>query len=187
MQEKILAILKSLGLIPADKEEAVKTALAEIKLEPTAPVIDASKLTDPQLKTLIETLNSTVAANAQDLKTMTALFAQEKAQREASIKAQQDADAATKKANAEKLIGEALKNGKIAEADKQKYIDKAIADYDGTKGDIERFATIPGFKPAPGASEKNEPPKNVSTLRGPLSSADPTILAAINKMEAAQQ
>jgi len=185
MQEKILAILKSLGLIPADKEDAVKTALAEIKPEPTPPVIDASKLTDPQLKTLIETLNATVAANAQDLKTMTALFAQEKSAREAAINAAKSADAEQKKANAEKLIGEALKSGKIAEADKQKYIDKAIADLDGTKGDIERFATIPGFRPAADASgDKGEGSgQQTSKIRGPLSSADTTILGAMAKME----
>ena len=185
MQEKILAILKSLGLVPADKEDAVKTALAEIKPDATAPVVDASKLTDPQLKTLIETLNATVAANAQDLKTMTALFAQEKSAREAAINASKTADAAQKKANAEKLIGEALKTGKIAEADKQKYIDKAIADHDGTKGDIERFATIPGFKPAPDAGgDKNKSgDQQASKIRGPLASADATILGAMSKME----
>jgi len=188
MLEKLIAKLKEIGLITADKEDAVKTALADFKLEPTAPVIDASKLTDPQLKQLIDNFNSQTLMLTESNKTLEKLLAAEKTAREGAINAAKSADEAQKKANAEKLIGEALKNGKIAEADKQKYIDKAIADHDGTKGDIERFATIPGFKPAPDASgDKNKGgDQQASKIRGPLSGADPTIMGAMAKMEATQ-
>ncbi|HBO60543.1 TPA: hypothetical protein DD449_02585 [Candidatus Berkelbacteria bacterium] len=188
MQEKILAILKSLGLVPADKEDAVKTALAEIKPETTAPVIDPSKLNDPQMKQFITDLAAQLSVVTESNKTLQQLLAAEKTAREGAINAAKSADAEQKKTNAEKLIGDALKAGKIAEADKQKYIDKAIADHDGTKGDIERFATIPGFKPAPDAGgDKNKPgEQQVSKIRGPLASADATILGAMAKMEATQ-
>ena len=184
MQEKILAILKSLGLVPADKEDAVKTALAEIKPEPTAPVIDPSKVTDPQMKILIENLNTQISLLTQDNKTLKDLFTAEKTAREAAINASKTADAAQKKANAEKLIADYKKVGKLAEADTAEYVEKATNDFEGTKKAIERFQTIPGFKPAPDASgETKTGDQQVSKIRGPLASADATILGAMSKME----
>jgi len=181
MLEKLIAKLKELGVIPADKEEAVKTALTELNID--KPQIDTSKLNDPQMKEFIEGVKSQIQILVQENKNLSTLLGAEKTARENAVKASKDADDLKKKSDAEALVADALKNGKILEADKQKYIDKAIADYDGTKEAFAKFATVPGFKAAADTTDKNSP-QTKTTLRGPLASADATILGAMAKMEA---
>lgn len=185
MLDKIIEALVKAGVIKDEQKTAVNDALKDVQLQPEVKV-DASKMTDPQLRELVSGLTQQINNITQANKQLTDALAAEKTARDNAIKAQADADLAAKKTNAEKLVADALKNGKIAEAEKQTYLDKATADYEGTKTAIERFTTIPGFKPATKDDDKGGEKKVDVKFLGPLAGADPVKMEAMKKMESVQ-
>jgi len=183
--EKLIAKLKELKVIPDDKFPEVETAIKAIEppaTPPSAPAIDPSKVSDPQLKETVEAFNKKLDALEAVNKSLTEALAREKQAREDSIKAQETEELTRKKASAEKLIDEAIASGKIKADEKDKFVQKAVADLDGTKEAISRFAVDPHFKPAPGAG--TAPSTNPSPRsRGPLASADTGLLKAMSSMD----
>ncbi len=117
MKEKILALLKSLNLVPADKEAAVAAEIEKMNIETVAPKVDASKVSDPEMKKFLEDLAGQNTVLAQQIKDLTSALAAEKKQREDSIKIAQEQAAAARKADIDKVIADAKKEGRIVEAD----------------------------------------------------------------------
>ena len=177
--EKIIAKLKDLKIIPEDKLTELK-ALESIEQDPT-PVIDPNKVTDKDLKELFSSFNTKISALEAVNKNLGETLAAEKAARDAAVKIQEGELNNKKKADAEKLVDEAIKAGKIKPEEKEKYVAKAVADFETMKEAIERFAIDPHFKNPEGtpAGKKTELPKDRSILAG----APQGIMEAMAKMD----
>jgi hypothetical protein len=131
MKEKILALLKALGVVKDEDLAKVTTELDKLELEkPINPPIDTSKIQNEDIKKLIEgfqaQINSVMAVN----KNLADALAAEKKAREEAIAAQ----TATAKTEKDKKIADAvdaaIKEGKFPEA-KREHLKKMFeADFD---------------------------------------------------------
>ncbi len=184
MKEKLLALLKTLGLLPDDKVEAVSKELDKLELEkkPDTP-IDASKITDPALKAVIEGMQSQNAVLGQQVKDLTSMLTAERNDREKAVKIQQDAEKKNKEQKVADLLAKALKEGKIVKA-KEEWLKKfAEADVAAAEEWVKDAPVDKNFKPDTGSQKKEgEQEKNEGDVRSPLSAVNPTLLSKIHEM-----
>ena len=181
MLEKIIAKLKELGLIPAEKEGDIVAALKTIPPDSQTPQkIDPSKISDSDMKAVVEGLNNRLAAFEALNKELAEALTAEKKAREESVKTQEETNKKKKAEEAVKLIDLAIAAGKIKPDEKEKYVAKAVADYETMKEAIDKFAVDPHFK----STEKTEKKDDDYKFRGPLSGAPVAKLDAMQKMDA---
>ncbi|MFA6470126.1 MAG: phage protease [Bacteroidota bacterium] len=118
MKKELLALLKKLNLIPADKENEITAEIDKLDLDKKPePAVDPAKISDPVLKQIADQNMSL----SQQVKTLTDALAAERTARENGIKVQQDEakKAADKKVS--DLVAQAKKDGKIVAA-KEKWL-----------------------------------------------------------------
>ncbi|KAB2967520.1 phage protease [Zoogloea sp.] len=180
MKEKLIALLKSLGLLTDDKVEAVSKELDKLELEkkPDAP-IDASKITDPALKAVIEGLQNQNASLSQQIKSLTDTLAAEQTDRAKAIKVQQDQAKKDRELKVTELVTRALKEGKIVKA-KEEWL-KKYAENDLTAAEewVKEAPVDKNFKPEP---TKDNPPAgggDDKKAKGPLGNVNATILGKV--------
>ncbi len=178
MKDKLLALLKSLGLIPDDKLESVSKELDKLELDKPAPApIDPSKITDPALKQIVEALNSQVTILGQQNKTLIDTLNAERTEREKAVKLQQDQATKDKTQKVADLVAKALKEGKIVKA-KEEWLKKyAEADVTAAEEWVKDAPVDKNFKPDPNKDGKNEGDEGGGDkVKGPLGSVNQGIL-----------
>ncbi|NUN68831.1 MAG: hypothetical protein HUU02_03875 [Bacteroidetes bacterium] len=179
MKDKLLALLKSLGLIPDDKLESVSKELDKLELDKPAPApIDPSKITDPALKQIVEALNSQVTVLGQQNKTLLDTLTAERTEREKAVKLQQDQAKKDKDQKVADLVAKALKEGKIVKA-KEEWLKKyAEADVTAAEEWVKDAPVDKNFKPEPNKGGKTEGGEGEGgeKVKGPLGSVNQGIL-----------
>lgn len=187
MKDKLIALLKTLGLL---KDEDVAKVTAELdkldldkKPEPPAPV-DTSKITDPILKQLIEKLEGRNNSLEQMVKDLTTKLAAEAEAREKAINAQQAADKMAAEKKVTDAVEVAIKSGKYPEAKRAWLKERFEKDFEGFSDIVKESPVDKHFKaPAEPKHDKDgKPIIDVPVYKGPLSGADRTILGKITEM-----
>jgi hypothetical protein len=177
MKEKLIAILKSLGLYTDDKKVEIDKALEAIEEPKPAPKI-ASTPTDEsiELKTMVDSLKE------QNKQLFTAI-AEEKKAREASQKAVADQMKADKDKKITDALVKAEADGKISKAQTDGWKKILELDYETGSAQLTALPVNPAFKKADDKKaddKKGDPPSNKNL--GLASSAEPKILDSIMKM-----
>lgn len=147
MKEKILALLKALGVIKDEDLAKVTSELDKLEFDKSTN-IDTSKIQNEDLKKLIEgfqtQINSVMAVN----KNLADALAAEKKARDEAIAAQ----TATQKTEAEKKITDAveaaIKEGKYPEAKRDWLKGRFEKDFEGMTEIVKEAQVDKHFKPA---------------------------------------
>lgn len=184
MKEKLIALLKQLGLLKDDNQETVLAELDKLDLEnPPAP-IDTSKISDPETKKMFEELNKQISALTAVNKNLTEKLGEETKARDAAIKAQQDQQKAEQDKKVNDAVDAAIKSGKFPEAKREHLKKLYTADFDSTAEMVKDAPVDKHFKPSAETKldDKGNPIKETPKPVGPLAGADKTILAKINEM-----
>jgi len=146
-KEVVRGILNKLGKSEAEIDELLKDAKVDDDTPQTQP-LDASKISDPALKQIVETLNAQVGALNEQNKTLLATLNAEKNARDAAVKTQQEQI----KSQRDKQIADALKSaedkGQLAKADVPQWQKLLEADFDTSGKILAALPVKPGFKPA---------------------------------------
>lgn len=174
MKEKILALLKTLGLVKDDNQAQVIAELEKLDLE-KAPVIDASKVQDAGLKQLLESIQTEISILRTGNKSLADALAAEKTEREKAIKAQQDAAAADKAKKVSEAVDAAIKAGKFPEA-KREYLTKLFTSDFDSAAEIVKDAPVDKHFKADGTNNNNNN-KNEKTdgIKSPLDVSSPLL------------
>lgn len=178
MKNKLIELLKSLGILTDDKIDAVSKELDKLDLDknPSGP-IDASKITDPGLKAVIEGLQNQNTVLGQQIKTLTDTLTAERTEREKAVKLQQDQAAKDKQTKVTELVAKALKEGKIVKA-KEEWLKKyAEADVTAAEEWVKEAPVDKNFKPEPTKDgDPNAGGGGGEKVKGPLGSVNQGIL-----------
>lgn len=127
--QKIIDSLKKAGILAEDKVASVQTELEKIELPKTEQTkIDTSKITDENIKTLIEQFQSQNNILAQEVKSLSAALAAEKDAREKSIKAQDEVAKTEKEKKIKESVDKVIKEGKFPEAKREALTKQANLD-----------------------------------------------------------
>ncbi len=150
MKAQLIALLKKLNLIPADKENEIVAEIDKLDLDkkPDA-IIDPSKITDPALKAVIEGLENNNAILSQRIKSLTDALATEKTQRDNAIKVQQEEAKKATDAKVAALVAQALKDGKIVKAGEADFKTLAETNYTFAENWLKSAPVDKSFKPEP--------------------------------------
>lgn len=154
LRDQLLALLKSLGLLPDDKVDSVTKELDKLDLEKkTEPSIDPSKITDPALKQVIEALNNQISIMGNQNKTLLDTLNAERTEREKAVKLQQDQAKSAHETKVTELVAKALKEGKIVKA-KEGWLKQYATDHFAeAEAWVKDAPVVAGFKAEP---EKKE-------------------------------
>lgn len=188
MYEKILAILKAIGIDITGKEEQLKTQTAELEKDKNGN-IDIEKLLaglngkgkepDPVLTAIIEQ-NKILTQSVKDLQSV---IGQEQTARKAAIEAAQAQAKTEQEKKINELIEKAFTDKKIVEADKALYKSLAEKDFDNTSKLIAGMKVAKQFEgKKPDGDGKNTPaPKDI------LLNGNPGMLAKIKEFSGTQE
>lgn len=172
MREKILALLKTLGLVKDDNQAQVLAELDKLDLE-KAPIIDASKVPDAGMKAMLESIQTQIQILTNDNKTLRDALAGEKQAREAAIKAQNEANAAEQAKKVKTAVDDAIKAGKFPEA-KRDFLTKLYEkDFDSATEIVKDAPVDKHFKP--GENNNNNNDKKNSEIKSPLEVSSPLL------------
>jgi hypothetical protein len=148
MKDKLIALLKTLGILTDDKAESLSKELDKLGLDKNQdPVIDSSKISDPALKQVIETLNNQVAILGNQNKTLLDTLNAERTEREKAVKLTQDQAKADSLKKVDALVEQALKDGKISKAKESWLKDLATTKYELAESWVKDAPVEKGFKP----------------------------------------
>lgn len=161
MKDKLIALLKTLGILTDDKVESVSKELDKLDLDKKSdPVIDPSKIADPALKQVIEALNNQVSILSNQNKTLLDTLNAERTEREKSVKLQQDQAKTEQEKKVTALVEQALKEGKISKAKEAWLKDLATTKFELAESWVKDAPVEKGFKGEgdKGAGDKGTPP-----------------------------
>ncbi len=181
MKEKMLALLKSLGIELGDKADELGKGLEEITK--VAPTPDKTAPPDPTPTKVDDSeKDKTILALTQQIKDLTELVGDMKKNSDASVAAQKEKLEEVRIQKIADLKKKGIDAGKITEANWEKKF-KAIAekDVDSFETILEDLAVDPHFKPAKDPDKKEDQYGGESYV-GPLKGADASIMDSINKM-----
>lgn len=194
MKEQMIALLKKLGIWNDAKADEITKALDEIKIEPSTAAqpanIDTSKVTDPVMKQMFESLNNQITVLTQQNKTLLDTIGQEKTQREAAIQAQQAELKKQKDQKVAELVAKALKEGKIPKAKEGWLKNFAERDLDGATewekdAPVDKHLAAEQGKSSDGKNKdgkkKEGEKKDDDGVKSPLSGANPGILSKVHE------
>ncbi|MFZ4620969.1 MAG: phage protease [Bacteroidota bacterium] len=187
MKDKLLALLKTLGILTDDKVQTLSAELDKLDLEKGsgAQNIDPTKVTDPALRALIEGLQNNNAILTQQMKTLTDTMVAERTEREKAVKLQQDQAKTAHETKVTELVAKALKEGKITKA-KEEWLKKyAGTDLAEAEAWVKDAPVAPGFKPEQTKESSNKEGEGDKVL-SPLSGVNPSILSKVNEMAGLQ-
>lgn len=158
MKEKILALLKSLGIVKDEDVAKVTSELDKLQLDATPPVpIDTSKIQNEDMKKLVDSFQSQLNSVMEVNKQLTASLAAEKAARDAAIAAQETNQKSEKEKKITAAVDAAIKEGKFPEA-KRDHLKKLFeSDFDSATEIVKDTPVNKLFKPT---KEKNENDNN---------------------------
>lgn len=163
LKDQLLALLKSLNLLPADKEKSVSDELDKLDLDKApAPAIDPSKITDPALKQIVEALNNQVTILGQQNKTLLDTLNAERTEREKSVKLQQDQAKTAAETKVTELVAKALKEGKISKAKEAWLKDLATTKFELAETWVKDAPVEKGFKAEAEGGEKEKKETSVA-------------------------
>ncbi|MEW5799970.1 MAG: phage protease [Bacteroidota bacterium] len=159
MKEKLIALLKSLGILTDDKVDAVSKELEKLDLDKKPePTIDASKISDPAMKQVIEELQNQNLILSRQIKTLTDTLTAERTERERAIQLQRQQAEKEKTQKVSDLIARALKEGKIVKA-KEEWLKKfADQDLDAATEWVNGAPVDKNFVPEKKDDKKSDPP-----------------------------
>jgi phage I-like protein len=178
MKDKLLALLKALGILPDDKVQALSAELDKLDLEKKPePTIDSSKITDPAMKQMFEALNNQITVLGNQNKTLLDTINAERSEREKAVKLQQDQAKSDAEKKVTELVARAKKEGKIVQA-KEEWLKKyAVADLAAAEEWVKDAPVQPGFKPEPEKKSSSETSsEKTDRAKGPLGSVNQSIL-----------
>jgi hypothetical protein len=182
MKEKILALLKTLGLVKDEDVTKVTAELDKLELDKPAP-IDTSKIQDGEMKKLVEGFQSQLASFAEVNKQLTAALAAEKTARDAAVAAQQTNLKIEKEKKVTEAVDAAIKAGKYPEA-KRDFLKKMYeADFDSFAEIVKDTPVDKHFKPGtePKLDKDGKPITTTEpTLKGPLDTGS-SMLSKVNE------
>lgn len=180
MKEKILALLKSLGIVKDEDVTKVTAELDKLELDKPAP-IDTSKIQDAEMKKMIEGFQSQLASFSEVNKQLTASLAAEKAARDAAVAAQQTNQKTEKEKKVTEAVDAAIKSGKYPEA-KRDFLKKMFdADFDSFTEIVKDAPVDKHFKPnTPVLDKDGKPVTTEPVLKGPLDTGS-SMLAKVNE------
>lgn len=188
MKEQLIALLKKLGIWVDAKADELTKALDELKIEPSTPTqpanIDTTKVTDPVMRAMFDSLNNQIAALTQQNKTLIDTIAQEKQQRENAIKAQEAELKKQKEQKISDLVAQALKEGKIPKAKEAWLKNFAEKDLDAAtewvkEAPVDKHLAAEQSKEGKPKEKKND--SDEPRVKSPLESANPTILSKVKE------
>jgi DNA-directed RNA polymerase beta subunit len=165
MKEKILALLKALGIMKDEDITKVTAELDKLEFDKPAPV-DTSNIKDAEMKKLIEGFQSQLTSFAEVNKQLTASLAAEKAARDAAVAAQQTNQKTEKEKKVTEAVDAAIKAGKYPEA-KRDFLKKMFdADFDSFTEIVKDTQVDKHFKPENKEGDKDN--KGEVVIKGPL-------------------
>lgn len=117
MKEKFFALLKSLNLVPPDKEAQVKAEIDKMEIDTPKndKHVDISKVADPAIKELVQSIADHNKVLTQQVSDLTSALTAEKRAREDATRIQTDKIAADRILKYDGLIAAAKKDGRIVE------------------------------------------------------------------------
>jgi len=179
MVNKFIELLKKLGILPADKEaeltKEIETLLASEKVD-TGKIEELLKGAGGNVevfKLLIEQ-NKSLTQAVKDLQTT---LSAEASEREKIVKATQERAKADNEKKVADAVDEALKSGKITEAQKANYTNLFTANFDSTKAIVDGLPVSKQFESgktkegAAGAAQAAGDAKNLTVDRNALREA----------------
>lgn len=170
MKEKLLAMLKALGLVKDDNQAQVEAELNKLELD-KPPVIDASKVQDAGLKQMLETIQTEITILRTSNKQLADALASEKTEREKGIQAQQAAAKTEQEKKVKESVDGAIKTGKYPEA-KREFLTKLFTnDFESATEVVKDAPVDKHFKPE--AIPGKPPPVKQEGIKSPLDSTTP--------------
>lgn len=196
MKDQFIALLKKVGLWNDAKADEITKALDEIKIETPTPAqpanIDTSKITDPVVKQMFDTLNGQLVIVTKQNKDLLDTLAQERQQRENAIKVQQDQAKKDLEKKVTDLVAGALKEGKIPKA-KEDWLKKfAEKDIDGAtewvkEAPVDKHLAAEQNKDGKTKEgKKSEKKDDEPGIKSPLAGANSTILSKVQEFAGIQ-
>ena len=168
MKEKILALLKTLGLVKDEDVTKVTAELDKLELDKPAP-IDTSKIQDGEMKKLVEGFQSQLASFAEVNKQLTASLAAEKAARDAAVAAQQANQKTEQEKKVTTAVDAAIKEGKYPEAKRAFLTNLFTKDFEATTELVKDTPVDKHFKTnTPALDKDGKPVNNGPKILGPL-------------------
>jgi len=148
MKDKLIALLKTLGVLTDDKVDSVSKELDKLDLDKKSdPIIDPSKITDPAMKQVIEALSNQVSILGNQNKTLLDTLNAERSARENAVKLQQDQAKTDQEKKVGTLVEQALKEGKISKAKEAWLKDLATTKFELADSWVKDAPVEKGFKP----------------------------------------
>jgi len=176
VKEKLIALLKALGLWNDEKAKELDSKLSEIIEDPKPPVVDTSKLA-PELKGVMDAMQGQVAALTEQNKALMATLTKEREDREKIISTQQAQVKAEQEKKVKEAVDNAIKQGLFPEAKREAMSKLAGADFAAYEILIKDMKPDPHFK----ADDKNnQQKKDEPVIKSPLDTGSP-ILAKVKE------
>lgn len=162
IKAQIIDGLKKAGIISDEKAADAIKALDAIEEPKAEPAIDPSKVTDPNLKAIVEAMQQQNQILAQQVKDLTSALGEEKTQRDNAIKAQQEKAKKDAEQKVTDLVARAKKEGKIPEAKVKWLTDFATKDIVLAEEWVKDAPVDKNFK-APETEKGKQAPQESST------------------------
>jgi len=151
MLDKLIALLKTLGVDVEAKKGEIEKAAKELE-PPKPPPVKKDGETNPE----IEQLRSDLAAATEQIKSLVSLVGTEKTEREKAQKTIADQMKADREKKVTDLIAKHEKAGQIPPAMKDHWKKLLEADYDATAKVIEGLPVDPAAKKAAESTQKKD-------------------------------
>lgn len=183
MLDKIIELLKKMGVLADDKVDEVKNSLGEIVKDepgpPTPPPTSPPTLptnVSPELKAFFENMSNQINALTAQNKSLMASLDKERSDRESMIKIQNDQAKAEKERKISDAVDDAIKKGYYPESKRETI--KKIA-----TNDLEAFQEmLKDMKPDPRfIKPEKKTPETEHVIKTPLDTGNAGILAKVKE------